>query len=50
MNITAKDEGRSTLGIEHKSLETADARSAWKGVLGEFTALRATTSTGQGDR
>lgn len=50
VNITAKDEGRSTLGIEHKSLETADARSAWKGVLGEFTALRATTSTGQGDR
>lgn len=54
VNITAKDEGRSTLGIEHKSLGTADARTAWKdawkGVLGEFTALRATTSTGQGDR
>ena len=54
VNITAKDEGRSTLGIEHKGLETADARTAWKdawkGVLGEFTALPATTSTGQGDR
>lgn len=54
VNITAKDEGRSTLGIEHKGLGTADARTAWKdawkGVLGEFTALRATTSTGQGDR
>lgn len=53
VNITAKDEGRSTLGIEHKGLETADARTAWKdawkGVLGEFTALPEQTD-GQGDR
>lgn len=54
VNITAKDEGRSTLGIEHKGLETADARTAWKdawkGVLGEFTALPDAQETGQGDR
>ncbi|WP_062948802.1 MULTISPECIES: hypothetical protein [Brachybacterium] len=54
VNIAAKDEGRSTLGIEHKGLETADARTAWKdawkGVLGEFTALPDAQSTGQGDR
>lgn len=53
VNITAKDEGCSTLGIEHKGLETADARTAWKdawkGVLGEFTALPEQTD-GQGDR
>lgn len=53
VNIAAKDEGRSTLGIEHKGLETADARTAWKdawkGVLGEFTALPEQTD-GQGDR
>lgn len=53
VNITAKDEGRSTLGIEHKGLETADARTAWKdawkGVLGEFTSLPEQTD-GQGDR
>ncbi|MGO1225483.1 MAG: hypothetical protein ACTMII_02440 [Brachybacterium sp.] len=30
VNITAKDEERSTLGIEHKGLETADAREVWK--------------------
>lgn len=38
VNITAKDEGRSTLGIEHKGLETADAREVWK------TAWRTTLS------
>lgn len=30
VNITAKDEARSTLGIEHKGIETADGREAWK--------------------
>lgn len=30
VNITAKDEGRSTLGIEHKGLESAEARELWK--------------------
>lgn len=30
VNITAKDEGRSTLGIEHKGIETAVGREAWK--------------------
>lgn len=53
VNITAKDEGRSTLGIEHKGLGTADARTAskdaWKGVLGEFTSLPEQTD-GHGDR
>lgn len=30
VNITAKDEGRCTLGIEHKSLASAEERQAWK--------------------
>lgn len=30
VNITAKDEDRSTLGIEHKGIPTADGREAWK--------------------
>lgn len=41
VNITAKDEGRSTLGIEHKGIETADGRDAWKAawkrVLADYT-------------
>lgn len=47
VNITAKDPGRSTLGIEHKGIETAEGRTAWKDawkqVLGEFTAPATTT-------
>ena len=43
VNITAKDEERSTLGIEHKGLETADARevwkTAWKTTLTDFTTF-----------
>lgn len=46
INVTAKDgageSARSTLGVEHKGIETADARSAWKDVwkttLADFTA------------
>ncbi|PMC75585.1 MULTISPECIES: hypothetical protein [unclassified Brachybacterium] len=41
VNITAKDEGRSTLSIEHKGLDDADARAvwkdAWKRTLTDFT-------------
>lgn len=43
VNITAKDEGRSTLGIEHKGIETAEGRevwkTAWKRTLTDFTAF-----------
>ena len=45
VNITAKDEGRSTLGIEHKGIETAEGRevwkTAWKRTLTDFTASTA---------
>lgn len=48
VNITAKDEGRSTLGIEHKGLETAEARevwkTAWKTTLADFTDFTAETT------
>ncbi len=41
VHITAKDEGRSTLGIDHKSLASAEEReawkSAWKRTLTDFT-------------
>ena len=47
VNITAKDPGRSTLGIEHKGIGTAEERAAWKdawaGVLAEFTVPATTT-------
>ncbi|WP_394215148.1 hypothetical protein [Brachybacterium vulturis] len=43
VNITAKDEGRCTLGLEHKGIETAEGRevwkTAWKRVLTDFTAF-----------
>lgn len=46
INVTAKDgsggTARSTLGVEHKGIGTADARTAWKDVwkttLADFTA------------
>ncbi|WP_114855497.1 hypothetical protein [Brachybacterium sp. YJGR34] len=42
VNITAKDEGRSTLGLEHKGIETSAGRDAWKAawktVLTAFAA------------
>ena len=42
VNITAKDAGRSTLGLEHKGIETAEGRevwkAAWKRTLTDFTA------------
>ncbi|ATG55559.1 hypothetical protein CFK41_12845 [Brachybacterium ginsengisoli] len=45
VNITAKDEGRSTLGIDHKGIETAEGRevwkTAWKRTLTDFTASAA---------
>ena len=48
VNITAKDPGRSTLGIEHKGLESSEGRAAWKDawkqVLGEFTARPAAST------
>jgi hypothetical protein len=49
VNVTAKDAGRCTLGIEHKGIETADGRTAWKDawkrVLAEFTAHPAEEET-----
>lgn len=43
VNITAKDEGRSSLAIEHKGIETAAGREAWKTlwkrILTDFTAF-----------
>lgn len=43
VSITARDPGRSTLGLEHKGIETAEGREAWKAAwrrtLTEFTAL-----------
>ncbi|HEX7351759.1 hypothetical protein [Brachybacterium sp.] len=52
VNITAKDDGRSTLGLEHKGIETADGRevwkAAWKRTLTDFlasAALHGTTGT-----
>jgi hypothetical protein len=49
VSITAKDPGRSTLGIEHKGIGTAEERTAWKDawkqVLGEFTAPATTTDS-----
>lgn len=43
MNITAKDEGRCTLGLEHKGIETVEGRevwkTAWKRTLTDFTAF-----------
>lgn len=32
VNITAKDDRRSTLGLEHKGIESAEGREAWKAV------------------
>jgi hypothetical protein len=49
VNITAKDPGRSTLGIEHKGIATAEGRAAWKDawarVLADFTAPDTTDRT-----
>ncbi|MGP9538707.1 hypothetical protein ACT3SP_11895 [Brachybacterium sp. AOP43-C2-M15] len=43
VNVTAKDEARSTLGIEHKGIETAEGRevwkAAWKRTLADFTTF-----------
>lgn len=43
VNITAKDEGRCTLGLEHKGIETAEGRevwkTAWKRTLTDFAAF-----------
>lgn len=54
VNITAKDEGRSTLGIEHKGLESAEAREvwkiAWKTVLTTFTEFMVSTPSPTSDQ
>lgn len=51
VNITDKDQGRSTLGIEHKGIETAESRDAWKGVwkriLTDFTRVDPTDQEDQ---
>lgn len=43
VNITAKDENRSTLGLEHKGIASAEDREAWKAAwtrtLTDFTAF-----------
>jgi len=43
VNIAAKGEARSTLGLEHKGIGTAEAREAWKtawtSTLTDFTAF-----------
>lgn len=48
VNIGAKDSGRSTLGLEHKGIETAEGREAWKALwkntLTDFTASDFTAS------
>ncbi|MDN5899251.1 MAG: hypothetical protein L0H74_04215 [Brachybacterium sp.] len=54
VNITAKDEGRCTLGLEHKGIETAEGRevwkTAWKRVLTDFAALTDFTTFDQENR
>lgn len=48
VNITAKDSERSTVGLEHKGIETAEGREAWKALwkttLTDFTAFEHTAS------
>ncbi|WP_422116795.1 hypothetical protein [Brachybacterium sp. UNK5269] len=43
VNIAAKDDRRSTLGIEHKGIESAEGREVWKTAwtrtLTDFTAV-----------
>lgn len=47
VNVTAKDAHRSTLAVEHKGLETAQARevwkTAWKRTLTDYTATEQET-------
>lgn len=47
VNITAKDEGRSTLAIEHKGIASAEERAAWKAAwtrtLTDFTTTEQET-------